>query len=385
MVYLDWAAAAPCDNSILTEAADRACSAYGNPSASHPEGRAARTLLEEARARAAAALRVLPKHIVFTSGASEANNIVCTSLMLRETRGSVVVPAFEHASVYEPCRLLRRLGFEVRFVTTDRTGMVDPERVARAVDENTVLLCLMHVNNATGAVQPLPETVTAVRKAARSGRRIHIHTDLTQSIGRLPPILPEVDVDSASMSGHKLGAPRGAGVLVLRKTLEPLYRGGGQENGMRPGTENLLSIWGTMRALERHAVPTPETLSRAHALASLLTREVSAAGTRAVHGEDPSTTDRFSPFIRAFSFPPVPAEVLVRTLADRGYIVSTGAACSSQRDGDARVFEATGYTREEAASALRVSWGPDTTEEQLSGFVDALGDTVATLRKSLTR
>jgi len=248
MTYLDWAAGAPRDPEIWREAQGIDNESFANPSSRHELGRQARHRLEEARERAAIALGVEPHEVVFTSGASEANNLIISSLLLRETRGNVVLSGVEHASIHEPCMLLHRMGFSVRIVAPDRAGRIDPDAVLRKIDSATVMLAIMHVNNETGAIEPIEDIVRLVRSNRAGGRRVHIHTDLVQSFGRTTPVLPHVDVDSAAISGHKLGAPRGSGVLVVRKKLDPIYRGGGHEGGKRPGTQDLFAIWGTMRS-----------------------------------------------------------------------------------------------------------------------------------------
>ncbi len=366
MVYLDWAAAAPRDRDIWDEARAVDNEAFANPSSPHRLGRRAADRIEEAHARTAATVGVRSDEIVFTSGATESNNMVISSLLIRETRGNVVASAIEHASVFEPCKLLERCGFPLRLVKCGRDGRIDPDSVVRKVDSETLLLTIMHVNNETGSIQPLADIVSAVRACRRSGRRIHIHADLVQSTGRIHNPLPKVDLDSASISGHKLGAPRGCGVLVLRRTIEAIYRGGGHESGRRPGTHNLFAVWATMRALEK-TVPAGVS-SGARAAHDALLRELAHVPGCVVI---PDTAHR-SPYICSLSLPPIPGEVIVRLLDEEGYTISTGAACATNRRRDNRVLRAMGYDERLAGSAVRVSWGPDITVDTVVGFARAV-------------
>jgi len=379
VVYLDWAATAPPDPEALDEARAAATDQYANPSSPHAAGRGAESFLQVQRHRLAACIGADPSEIIFTSGGTESNNIVLWSALNSGSAATVVISGIEHDSVWQPARGLSARGVGVRIVAAGASGRVDPDRLAEALDESTRLVSVMLVSNETGAVQPVAEIAAAVRERARRlGRRILLHTDAVQALGKLPPSVVDMrtlGVDSASFSSHKIRGPRGVGALWLRRgtRLEPVYTGGGQESGMRPGTENLPGVTGFAAAAERHG-DAPDARERAGRLMSRLLDELAS-----VEGVEPIPRDRvtappgsFSPFILKITAPPVPGEVLVRALGDRGVLVSTGSACSSRKRDRNRVLEAMGVDRERAFSSVRISIGCATTEGDIDALLEAL-------------
>lgn len=381
-IYLDWAATAPPDPEILDQVREFSLRVYGNPSAAHAAGREAQGVLEDCRCRLAVVLGAVPEEVVFTSGGSESNNMVLFTQLHRKGLRRVVISAVEHASVYQPARTLERLGFEAGVVPAGDDGRVDPQRLLAAVDDHTAIVALMHVNNETGALQPLAEVAAGLAARARdSGRRVHLHCDAVQGFGKLPFRPADLGVDSASISGHKIGGPRGAGALFVRSGgggkgayADFLYVGGEQERGRRPGTENLPGILGLVLAAEKAARHMEGNLGRARELARLL-----LDGARAIPGAVSVPASRpgsdpgvFSPYIVNLSFPPVPGEVLVRALEAEGYLISTGSACSSRKKSRFRVLEGMGLKPALAFSAVRVSFGPSTGEAEVRGLVTAL-------------
>lgn len=379
MVYLDWAATAPPDLDAARRAADVAREYLANPSSPHPLGRRARVELERRRGELATHLGCSAGELVFTSGGTESNWIILSSLLARSgKRVRLVSSGMEHASVHDNLGVLERLGHEVVTVPARADGTVDPERMLAAVNGDTVLVTLMAVNNVTGAVQPVGEIARELaRRADAGGRRVHLHTDAVQALGKIPLSLPDLGVDSAAFSAHKIGGPRGVGLLYLRKGahLDPLSRGGEQENGLRPGTENLGGVAAFALAASRRLPALRADREAATRLDTLLARRLAALpgyvplpGTRGVE-PDP----RYSPFIRSAAFPPVPSEVLVRALGDEGVCVSAGSACaSSSREKRERVYRAVGVGAEVAGSAIRVSLGHETTERDVGALADAL-------------
>ena len=390
-VYLDWAATAPPDPEILNSVTAAAMDYFANPSAIHGAGRRAESLLEHNRRRLAEILGCRSEEVVFTSGGTESNNLVLSSLLRPSVVGStggkaqgvagrgrrrIVVSGLEHASVYGPAVALRRFGFEVTIVPAEADGRVDPERISSTVDEQTSLVALMLVNNETGAIQPVAEVGRALDENRRwSGRRAHLHCDAVQAFGKIPVAPAALGVDSLSLSAHKIGGPRGVGALFLRRTsrAEPLYLGGDQEGGRRPGTENLPGIHGLVLAAERAHRQLEENLARAGTLMNRLIRGLESVG-GAVLVPASRDTDGvlFSPYIVNVAFPPVPGEVLVRVLEEEGFLVSTGSACSSRKKNRFRVHEHMGVAGEVAFSAIRISLGPTVRPEDLDGLVAAL-------------
>jgi cysteine desulfurase len=390
MTYLDWAASAPPEPAVVDEARDISLKLFANPSSPHAAGRRAEEKLVEARTRLAAVLGVDPREILFTSGGTESNTSLLLSLLDRHRLGGVerqklriVTTEIEHASIYEQARLLEKHGLSCTFIKPRPDGTVDPEAVAAAVDPHTVIVSVMLVNNETGAVQDVAATARAVRAASGSGRRVLIHTDAVQALGKIPFSLRGLDVDAASFSGHKIGAPRGVGALFLRSGISPgfLSVGGGQESGRRPGTENLPGICAMAAAAEIRHARLETNLAEARDKARLLVdglRRIPGSWTVPVT-RDLDDTSRWSPYIVSAVFPPLPAEVVVRIAEEKGYCISTGAACSSKKKDRTRVPESMGLPPETARCAVRISIGPSTAREEIEGFLAAMTEALPPL------
>jgi len=391
MIYLDWASTSPPDEAILLESASLALRCYGNPSSKHGLGAEARARLEEARARLLAALaddgdraavpRQAQGRIVFTSGGSEADAIVLLSMLrrkdsLRGTAPHIVVSAIEHSAVYEEARLLEGLGLSVTYVNPGSDGLVQPGEVASALRKDTTLLAVMAVNNETGAVQPLAGISKALREASSAlGRREppFFHSDAVQALGKIAFDPATLGLSSAAFSAHKLRGPRGSGALWLGAKLEALVLGGGQEEGLRPGTENLQGDWAFSLAAEKARASLEARRAHARGLEARL-----MAGLSSIEGALPlplgrtAGDERYSPFILSAAFPGLSGEVLARALSDAGIAVSTGAACSNRGNKKGRrILEAMGLEPDLAFSAIRVSTGDLTSEADIDAFLDA--------------
>ncbi len=379
MVYLDWASTALPDPEIRDEAYKAAAEHYANPSSVHEAGRNARSLLEESRKRWARALGCSPGQVVFTSGGTESNNLILQQLLMKKRKPSIVLSAAEHPSLYDSALKLKHSGFDVRFVFPGRDGHIVPAEFTEAVDGTTGFAALMAVNNVTGAVQPVKETVRLIRDKTEGGRKVHFHTDAVQAIGKIALKLEELDVDSASFSAHKFRAPRGCGVLYLRGEIPLLAAGGDQEMGLRPGTENLYAVYGSALGVQKAVGGLEANYSSASKLMEKITGTL---------GKLPEVTllyDRwnssYSPYVTTLFVPPVPGEVLVRTFSDRGFMVGTGSACSTRRSKQTRVYNNMGLPDRLAECSLRISIGESTTEEEVDRFISHFRDTVKPLVK----
>ncbi len=378
MIYLDWAATAPPDRECLDVALNTAVETFGNPSSLHTPGKKAASVLIESRKAISRILDCASSQVIFTSGGSESNNIIISSLLLKGKAGSVVVSAMEHSSIHKPVGLLKQRGWEVRWIKPGADGLIYSADVASKVDETTALVAIIHTNNETGAVQPIVEIVEAVRKRSTViGHPVHIHIDAVQSFGKIEVNIAALGVDSASFSGHKLGGPRGVGILFLKKSIPVLYRGGGQETALRPGTENLPAVTALVRAATKGVTSLQEHYDYAYSLKQRLVKGLSSVpSVHFIPDRDVVLQKSYSPYILTISFPPIPAEVLQRVLNDRGVAVSTGSACSSKKHRISHVLSAMGTPEETAFSAIRVSWGKTTTEEDIDIFLKILSEEV---------
>ncbi len=380
-MYLDWAASAPPEQAAVQEAADVSRSCFGNPSSPHAAGKEAAERLEEARARIARLVGAAPAEIVFTSGGTESNTSLLLSLLERYRLGGierrkarVVTTAIEHASVHDQARSLEGYGMACTVVRPQPNGIIDPQAIADAVDEETVLVTVMLVNNETGAIQRVDEIARLVREISqRRGRRIIVHTDAVQALGKLPVSVRDLGVDAASFSAHKTGGLRGVGALYVKSGVAPgfLPIGGGQEAGRRPGTENVAGACAFAAALEQRVGRLAENAASASRLAERLVAGVKGIRASRIFPESRAGQDAgsFSPYILSIGFPPLPGEVVVRVADSRGYCIATGSACSTKKKDRTRVPESMGLDHETALAAVRISIGPSTTESEIDGFL----------------
>ena len=382
-VYLDWAATAPPSRETVDCLQETSREIFGNPSSIHRWGGQARALLEESRRIVAEELDCDSGLVRFTSGGTEANNMALLSLLRRPKPAHLVMSALEHASVHEPGRILEKFGWRVSRVRRGASGLVGAAEIGKALRPDTALVAVMLVNNETGQIQPLEEISGMLRERERSGGpRIHLHVDAVQGAGKIPFSVRGLGADSLSVSAHKFQGPRGVGILVAGGGLEPLHTGGGQEYGLRPGTENTPGIAAAGRALAAACRNREANLRHAGNLAAALMDGVRSCRQCRILPEDRlRRPGAFSPYIVSLAFPPIPGEVLVRVMDDRGYGISTGSACSSRKTGDTRVLEGSGVSREDAFSSVRVSFGPDTTEKNVLDFVHDLRREVELLFK----
>ena len=390
MIYLDWASTSPPDEAILQESASLAVRCFGNPSSKHGLGAEASGRLEEARSRLldslagdggrSAAARPAQGRIVFTSGGSEADAIALLSMLRRKDsrRGPaphILVSAIEHSAVFEEARLLEGMGMDVGYVNPGADGIVSPGEVAAALRKDTALVAIMAVNNETGAIQPLAEIGAALREASAAlGRREapFFHSDAVQALGKIAFDPAALGLSSAAFSAHKLRGPRGTGALWLGARLEPLVLGGGQEDGLRPGTENLQGDWAFSLAAGKARASLDARRARARSLeARLMVGLQSIDGALALPLGRTAGDERYSPFILSVAFPGLSGEVLARALSDAGIAVSTGAACSNRGNKKGRrILEAMGLAPDLAFSAIRVSTGDLTGEADIDAFLE---------------
>ena len=366
MIYLDNAATTRVCPEAVKAAIAVMAEGFGNPSSRYAHGVAAAERLQADRAAVAAAVGCLPEELFFTSCGTEGDNwAIRAAVEYGKRKGRhIITTAIEHSAVLEPIRALASQGYEVTYLRPDRWGHISPQELAAALRPDTVLVSMMLVNNELGTILPVKEAATAIRA---SGCPALLHTDAVQAFLKVPFTPNDLGVDLLTISGHKVRAPKGIGALYIRKglRLKPMLLGGGQENGMRPGTEPTAQIAALAAACqvwmdhrERYAFGIQR--AKKHFL------DVFSAALP--QGVVVSPGD--APHICAVSLPGYPSEMLVRELSDRGICVSSGSAC--HRGKPSHVFAATGRPKGELLGVLRVSFSPESTPEEGEALVKAL-------------
>lgn len=366
--YFDWASTAIPDNPPLCDSVH-----FGNPSSLHTEGRLAKETLEAARCRCAAVLRICPETLYFTSGGTESNCIVLFSHIARQGKGWIAASVGEHSSITENLRILDRLGRQTISIPIDHLGRVTDAILSKTLTqyENVRFTAIMAVNNETGTIN---DVVNLDKIMVNKEPPVHFHCDMVQAVGKIPFDIANSCLDSASFSAHKIGGPRGIGLLFLRKPLETLYSGGGQERNIRPGTENVNGALALARCLETHALPdiVAAEYAKAKARCKRLIHALQKIDRCAlIPVERASDDDGFSPYIVQAGFKDIPGEVMVRALDDLGFSVSTGSACSSAKQ-ERPVLAAMGIDDKLSLEGIRISQGWSTTEEEIDLLVGAI-------------
>lgn len=365
MIYLDEAATTPLRRDVLAAMGPYLGPAFGNPSSRHETGDAARAALEQARASAAATLGARPGEITFTSGGTESDNTAVKGIALANPRGRhVVVSAVEHPAVLESAAWLGRIGYDVTLLDVDGDGLVHPERLAAVLRPDTTLVSVQHANNEVGTVQPVAELAAV---AAEHG--VPFHTDAVQSAGWLDVDVSRLGVQALSLSAHKLGGPKGSGLLWVRRGVrfEPLVHGGGQEGGRRSGTEDVASAVGLAAAL-RLAVSSDEA---AH-VAARRDRFVAAVLEGVPGARLTGHPSHRLPGHASFVLPGRSGESVLLDLERHGVVCSSGSACHAGSDEPSHVLTAMGYDRELAQTAVRFTFGRSVTQDQLDEAAAAL-------------
>jgi cysteine desulfurase len=368
MIYLDAAATAPPQRAVLEAMWPLLTSNFGNPSSHHAPGEAAAAALEGARRTVARLLSCRASEITFTSGGTESNNLALKGIALAAPRGRhIVTSSIEHAAVFSTLDYLTRFhGFRVSVVPVTAEGIVPPAALKEALTPDTTLCSIMYANNEVGTVQDLPE-LAAVCAAAG----VYFHTDAVQAAGWLPLDVGLLGVDALSISGHKLGTPKGIGALFCRGRvpLEPVLHGGGQERGRRSGTENVAGAAALAAALEHAQGAQPDAARPATAHRDALISFVLAGIPHARLTGHP--TQRL-PGLASFCFPGVSGEAVLLELERLGVVASSGSACAAGSDEPSAVLLALGIDPATAQSALRLSWTRDTPGEELESAARAV-------------
>src|SRR5712691_462975 len=374
-IYLDYNATTPVDPVVVEAMLQYLSTHFGNPSSSHRYGHAAHQAIDTARGQVAQSLGCTAAEITFTGGGSESDNLAIRGVALaqRAHGNHIITQVTEHPAVLNICRALERLhGFRITYLPVDASGRVSPADVESAIDDQTVLITIMHANNETGTLQPIAEIAEI---AHRHG--VLVHTDAAQSVGKIPTLVEELGVDLLTIAGHKLYAPKGVGALCIRRglQLEPVIYGGGQEGGRRAGTENVAN----MVALGTACVLAQEQLSgnlpRLRRLRDLLQQRLEHLLPDIVHLNG-HPTERLPNTLNVRVEGVIGEEVLAATPEIAS---STGSACHEGNTEPSSVLMAMGLSRQRALGALRLTLGRWSTEGEVERAAGLLAQTVNAL------
>jgi len=375
LVYLDYNATTPVDPEVAKEMIPYIESFYGNPSSSYSIGRSNKDAVEKARAQVAQLINCHPEEIYFTSCATESNNHAIKGIAwANSTKGRHIITSdIEHLAVTEVCKHLSLQGFEITSLPVDRYGRVNPKDVENAIRKDTILITIMHANNEVGTIQPIQEIGSTARK-----QNIVFHSDASQSFGKIETDVNKLGVDLLTIAGHKLYAPKGIGALYIRKgtPIANLMHGGGQEKGIRPGTENVIHTVGLGKACEVALRDFKQNQQNMQVSRDrLLNGLVSLLGNQ-VHVN--CNLENCLPNTLSVAFENISAHALASFISN-DVLISTGSACHSGETTISSVLQAMNLDFRTAAATLRISTGKHTTKEEIDFAVKVLVDAIKKL------
>lgn len=352
---------------------------YGNPSSLHMMGVRAEQYLKEARQTISGILKVNEKEILFTSGGTESNNlaIMGTALANKRSGNHLITTSIEHAAVLEPMKFLEEQGFRVTYLPVDEKGVVDLETLKEALCEETILVSVMAVNNEIGTIQPLEEIARIIKE---KNPKTYFHVDAIQAFGKFKFFPKRTGIDMLSVSGHKINGPKGVGFLYINEKvkIKPLILGGGQQKGMRSGTDNVPGVAGLKKAAELAYENIEEKQKYLYELRNRMIAGLKQMDSVTINGFDDNTA---APHIVSASFRDVRSEVLLHALEEKGIYVSAGSACSSNKPAPSRTLTNTHAPKEIIESTVRISFGVSNTAEEVDYCLGILGELIPVLRK----
>lgn len=352
---------------------------YGNPSSMHGKGVVAENYMKDAAKKIAKTLKCQEKELTFTSGGTESNNLAIFGAAEANKRAGchIITTAIEHASVLATMKELERQGCEITCLPVDADGLISLDALKQAVRADTILVSIMHINNEIGAVEPVAEAGKLIKEI---NPQTLFHVDAIQSYGKMRIFPGKMNIDLLSASGHKIHGPKGIGFLYIRdKTkIHPLVHGGGQQKGIRSGTENVPAIAGLGAAAERAYTGLDEKMERMHELRKQFIEEVKQIDGVTVNGK---TGKENAPHIVSVSIEGVRAEVLLHALEDRQIYVSAGSACASNKPAVSATLQAIGVKPALLDSTVRFSFSVDTTEEETEYALSAMREVIPVLQK----
>jgi len=377
LIYFDNAASTAVHPEVVKEMLPYFDVQYGNPSSIHQFGRKAKNAIQKARKQVATLIGAESNEILFTSGGTESNNTILDGVLKSSGEPDpehIITSSIEHEAVLQPCKDFEKAGIKITYLPVDEHGIIDPDEISNSINSHTVLVSIMFANNEVGTIQPIKEISEICKKY-----QIPLHTDAVQAVGKIPINVKDLGVDALSISSHKINGPKGIGALFIKKglTVTPQILGGGQENGLRSGTENVASIVGFGKACEIAKDKLSDNISHFHSLySSMLTKTIKEITHVKLNGH---------PEKRIFNnihltFMGVNGEDLIIKLDEHDIAASTGSACSVHTQKASHVLKAMGFNHEQITGSLRLSFGYTNTLDEINQTVEVLKKVVSELR-----
>ena len=355
---------------------------YGNPSSMHQLGIDAEKYIKDAREIIAKSLKVETKEIIFTSGGTESNNqaLIGAAFANKRKGNHLITTQIEHASVHNPMLCLEEQGFRVSYISVDKNGHINMEELLEAICEDTILVSVMYVNNEIGAIEDIP---TIAKKIKDKKQDIIFHVDAIQAYGKYQIYPKRMGIDLLSVSGHKIHGPKGIGFLYIKDKLKinPYIYGGGQQKGMRSGTENVPGIAGLAMAAKLIYENWEEKMEKLYDLKEYFIQKITALENVCINGIEDMELKDTAPHVVSVCVEGIKSEVLLHALEDKGVYVSSGSACSSNHPALSGTLQAIGLEKEKVESTIRFSFSVFTTKEELDYAVAAVEELLPILRR----
>ena len=372
-IYLDHNATTQLEPRVLEVMLPYMSEQYGNATSRHIYGRSARQAIEFAREQVADAVDAHPSQIVFTASGTESNNFIVHGIGALHLDKALAISAIEHPCISKPAEAMRQMGCEVNTIAVSANGLLSTDSLQSCLTSKTSLVSAMLANNETGVIQPVAEMAALAKEHGA-----FMHTDAVQALGKMPVSFSDLNVDAMTISSHKIGGPQGAGALVLNKRIDiqPLMMGGGQEKGLRSGTENLAAIVGFGAACALIKSELTQRSSITQALRGQLEAGLQQLGA-SIFGNNVARIPNTS----FFAFEGIEGETMLLALDRKGYAIASGSACSSDSTEPSHVLMAMGVEAYLARGALRVSFGSQNTSQQVDGFLLALASELTRLKQ----
>lgn len=379
-IYLDHNATTMLSPTVLEQMLPFLRQPQGNPTSRHSYGRHARAAVERAREQVADAVNAHPSQVIFTSGGTEANNLAMTGVTSAYGSGRMIISAIEHPCISRPARAMQQRGHDLKILGVDHHGKVNPEQLDQLLSEDTSVVSVMLANNETGVIQDIAQLAETARKFGAC-----MHTDAVQALGKIPVDFTALNVHAMTLSSHKIHGPQGAGALILDKRIDiqPVLYGGGQERGLRSGTENIAAIVGFGAACEQLHSSVLQSAERIRQMRDQLESGLTKLGA-VIFGAGASVRTKNParlPNTSFFAFNEIEGETLVMALDRKGFAVASGSACSSDSTEPSQVLLAMGIEPDMARGAVRVSLGAENSMAEVDAFLQTLESELLRLRQ----